>query len=178
MTFRRALPRVVFFLAFTAVACKGSQGGGAGSAASGSAVAPDFELESLSGDPVRLGDHLGKDVVLLDFWATYCEPCLVSMPHLNGLYEKYKARGFLVLGVSLDGPNSIAQVRAEVQKLGVTFPILLDQETRVVGLYNPRTSAPYSVLIGRDGKIRAKREGYTTGGTEALEKDIVAALER
>jgi peroxiredoxin len=140
-------------------------------------AAPDFELETLDGDTVRLGDHLGKSVVLVDFWATYCEPCLVSMPHLGALYEKYKARGFVVLGVSLDGPNSVAQVRAEVQKLGVTFPILLDQETRVVGLYNPRTSAPYSVLIGRDGRIRAKREGYTTGGAEALEKDIVAALD-
>jgi peroxiredoxin len=141
-----------------------------------SASAPDFELETLTGDTVRLGDHFGKDVVLVDFWATYCEPCLASMPHLDALYKKYKARGFVILGVSLDGPASIAQVRTEVQKTGATFPILLDQETRVVSLYNPRTSAPYSVLIGRDGRIRAKREGYTTGGAEALEADIVAAL--
>jgi peroxiredoxin len=138
---------------------------------------PDFELETLSGDTARLGDHLGKDVVLVDFWATYCEPCLTSMPHLDALYEKYKARGFVVLGVSIDGPDSVAQVRAEVQKLGVHFPILLDQETRVVSLYNPRTSAPYSVLIGRDGRVRNKREGYTTGSAGALEADIVAALE-
>ena len=99
------------------------------------------------------------------------------MPHLDALYEKYKARGFVVLGVSIDGPDSVAQVRGEVQKLGVHFPILLDQETRVVSLYNPRTSAPYSVLIGRDGSIRAKREGYTTSGGAALESDIVAALD-
>jgi peroxiredoxin len=138
---------------------------------------PDFELETLSGDTLRLGDHLGREVVLVDFWATYCEPCLASMPHLDALYEKYKARGFVVLGVSIDGPDSVAQVRGEVQKLGVHFPILLDQETRVVSLYNPRTSAPYSVLIGRDGSIRAKREGYTTSGGAALESDIVAALD-
>jgi peroxiredoxin len=174
---RYAARALSLVLAFAAAGCGGAQGNATGSAASSAGVAPDFELDSLSGDPVRLGDHLGKDVVLVDFWATYCEPCLVSMPHLDALYEKYKARGFVVLGVSLDGPNSIAQVRAEVQKLGIKFPILLDQETRVVGLYNPRTSAPYSVLIGRDGRIRAKREGYTTGGTQALEADIVAALE-
>jgi peroxiredoxin len=153
--------------------CEHAQGKGA---ASPSASAPDFELESLDGSTVRLGDHLGKDVVLIDFWATFCEPCLTSMPHLDALYRKYKDRGFVVLGVSLDGPASVAQVRTEVQKLGVTFPILLDQETRAVGLYNPRTSAPYSVLIGRDGRIRVKREGYTTGGTQALEEDIQAAL--
>lgn len=116
-------------------------------------------------------------MVLVDFWATYCEPCLTSMPHLDALYQKYKARGFVVLGVSIDGPDSIAQVRAEAQKLGVHFPILLDQETRVVSLYNPKTSAPYSVLIGRDGRVLARREGYTTGSANALELDIVAALD-
>ncbi|HEX7670450.1 MAG TPA: TlpA disulfide reductase family protein [Polyangiaceae bacterium] len=149
---------------------------GSTTGAASAGTPPDFELETLSGDSLRLGDHLGREVVLIDFWATYCEPCLASMPHLDGLYEKYKERGFIVLGVSIDGPDSVAQVRAEAQKLGVHFPILLDQETRVVSLYNPKTSAPYSVLIGRDGSIRAKREGYTTSGGAALESDIVAAL--
>jgi peroxiredoxin len=142
------------------------------------ATPPDFELESLTGDTVRLGDHLGKQVVLVDFWATFCEPCLAAMPHLDALYKKYASRGFLVLGVSIDGPDSVAQVRTEASKLGVSFPILLDQETRVVSLYNPKTSAPYSVLIGRDGRVRAKREGYSTGNQAALEADILAALEK
>ena len=166
-------------LSFSFAAC----GGGAGSAngarppESSGATPPDFELESLNGESVRLADHLGKEVVLIDFWATFCEPCLASMPHLDELYRKYKGRGFAVLGVSIDGPESVAQVRSAVGKLGVTFPILLDQETRVVGLYNPKTSAPYSVLIGKDGRIRAKREGYTTGNAAAREADIVAALD-
>ena len=153
-------------------------GGGAASAPASEASPPDFELESLNGDSVRLADLLGKEVVLIDFWATFCEPCLASMPHLDELYRKYKERGFTVLGVSIDGPESLAEVRSAVGKLGVTFPILLDRETRVVALYNPKTSAPYSVLIGRDGRIRAKREGYTTGNAAALEADIVAALGR
>lgn len=158
-------------------ACGPSAGGaGASSPSSAGATPPDFQLETLTGETARLSDHLGKEVVLVDFWATFCEPCLASMPHLDALYKKYKDKGFVVLGVSIDGPDSIAQVRSEVQKLGVTFPILLDQETRVVALYNPKTSAPYSVLIGKDGRIRQKREGYTTGSASALEADIVAAL--
>jgi peroxiredoxin len=162
-----------------AVGCGGATGAeptATTAATSSGSTPPDFELESLSGDPVRLADHLGKEVVLIDFWATFCEPCLASMPHLDELYRKYKGRGFAVLGVSIDGPDSVAQVRTEVGKLGVTFPILLDQETRVVSLYNPKTSAPYSVLIGKDGRVRVKREGYSTGNAAALEADIVAAL--
>lgn len=138
---------------------------------------PDFELDQLRGGSVRLSDYLGKNVVLIDFWATFCEPCLAAMPHLSELYEKYKTRGFVVFGVSIDGPDSVAQVRSEVEKLDVKFPILLDQETRVVALYNPKTSAPYSVLIGRDGRVLKKKEGYVTGDATALEADIVAALD-
>lgn len=165
-----SLPAVLLSL----VACAPAASPGA--PATAASVPPDFELDTLAGDTVRLSDHLGKEVVLVDFWATYCEPCKVSMPHLDGLYRKYKGRGFIVLGVSIDGPESVAQVRIEVEKLGVTFPILLDQETRVVGLYNPKTTAPYSVLIGRDGRIRAKREGYGAASAAALEADVVSAL--
>jgi len=125
---------------------------------------------------VRLSDHLGKDVVLIDFWATFCDPCMASMPHLDELYKKHKDKGFVVLGVSIDGPDSVAQVKSTVSKLGVSFPILLDQETSVVALYNPKTSAPFSVLIGRDGSIIAKKEGYTTGDGTAVDRDVEAAL--
>jgi peroxiredoxin len=137
---------------------------------------PDFELSTLDGKTVRLSDHLGKDVVLLDFWATFCDPCLAAMPHLDELYKKNKDKGFVVLGISIDGPDSLGQVKTEVAKLGVTFPILLDQETRVVALYNPKTSAPYSVLIGRNGRVIAKKEGYTTGDSSALDRDVETAL--
>jgi peroxiredoxin len=137
---------------------------------------PDFELRTLDGSSVRLSEHIGKQVVLLDFWATYCEPCLRAMPALDALYVKYKAQGLLVLGVSIDGADSLLAVRSDVQKLGITFPILLDQETRVVALYNPKTSAPFSVLIGRDGRVLSKREGYATGAADTLERDIVDAL--
>jgi len=176
---RRASRWLTAALAAFAVACGGAAAGGSGtSAPSGTSggTPPDFQLETLTGETARLSDHLGKEVVLVDFWATFCEPCLASMPHLDALYKKYKDKGFVVLGVSIDGPDSVAQVRSEVQKLGVSFPILLDQETRVVALYNPKTSAPYSVLIGKDGRIRQKREGYTTGSASALEADITAAL--
>ena len=137
---------------------------------------PDFELNALDGSSVRLSNYLGKQVVLIDFWATYCEPCLRSMPALDSLYAKYKSQGFVVFGVAIDGPDSLSQVRADAQRLGIRFPILLDQDTRVVALYNPKTSAPFSVLIGKQGNILLRKEGYTTDSSATLERDIVAAL--
>jgi peroxiredoxin len=137
---------------------------------------PDFELDSLDGDTIRLNDLLGKQVILLDFWATYCDPCLTAMPHLQAVYERYAGSGLTVLGISIDGPESIANVRSTVARLGVKFPILLDDESRVVAQYNPRTSAPFSVLIGRDGQILAQQEGFTTGNGKALEDAVAKAV--
>lgn len=160
-------------------ACSGGTSSSAPSASGKSQLAPpDFELSTTEGKSERLSDHLGKEVVLLDFWATFCEPCLAGMPHLDALYREHHAKGFTVLGISIDGPDSVAQVKTTATKLGISFPILLDQETRVVALYNPKTSAPYSVLIARDGSILKKQEGYTTGNAAVLDKDVADALAR
>jgi len=138
--------------------------------------APGFELPTLDGGTLRLADHLGKDVVLLDFWATWCDPCKAAMPHLQDLYLAQRQRGFVVIGVSIDGPESRAQVRAETARLGVTFPIVLDEDSSVLGLYNPKASAPYSVLISRSGKIISRREGYKPGDREILDEQVAYAL--
>jgi len=158
-----------------ALGCAGGAAPAAGSASS-PARPPDFELPRLDGGSERLSDHFGKDVVLIDFWATFCKPCLRAMPDLDALYRSRKQRGFVVLGVSIDGPGSTADVQAEVSRLGVSFPILLDQDSRAVALYNPRASAPFSVLIGRDGRVLTRREGYTTGAHESIERDVDSAL--
>jgi peroxiredoxin len=160
--------------AFTALGCAPAVT--APSGGSTSARPPDFELPRLDGGTERLSDHFGKDVVLVDFWATFCKPCLRAMPDLDALYRARKSRGFVVLGVSIDGPGSSADVQAEVSRLGVSFPILLDQESRAVALYNPRASAPFSVLIARDGRVLAQREGYTSGAHASIEHDIDEAL--
>jgi peroxiredoxin len=143
----------------------------------GSGRAPDFELRSLDGNDVRLADHFGKDVVLIDFWATYCQPCLVALPHLDELYRKYKGRGFVVLAVAIDEAALGSRVRVEAAKLRLSFPVLLDPETEVVARYNPKSTAPYSVLVGRDGRILSRREGYTVAERDVLEREVLAALE-
>jgi peroxiredoxin len=166
--------------AFFAVACGGASQSAASkdgaAVATGAAMAPDFELATLSGGHERLSDHRGKDVVLIDFWATFCEPCLLALPELDALYQRERSQGFVVFAVSIDEAASTSRVRNEVTKLGLTYPVLLDPDTRVVSLYNPRATAPYSVLVGRDGRIARRQEGYTTGERENLEHAVADAL--
>lgn len=170
-TLRCALSLAITVLGIAATSC------GAASGARASSPAPDFSLPTLDGKTVRLSDYAGKSVVLIDFWSTTCDPCLAEMPHLVELYKKHRDRGFVVLAVSLDGPESRAQVSSTVHDKGMIFPVLLDEETTVTARYNPKRELPFSVLIGRDGSILHKRGGYQPGDEAVLAQEIEKALD-
>jgi peroxiredoxin len=140
--------------------------------------ASDFTLRDLSGRDVRLSDYLGKNVILLDFWATWCVPCEAALPHIQEMYAKYKDQGFVVLGIAMDDSQTVAQVAPFAGRYHLTFPVLLDEETKVVQLYNPKRTAPYQVLIARDGSIAKERQGYNAGDEKLLEADVQALLKR
>jgi peroxiredoxin len=140
------------------------------------ARATDFSLRALDGSTVRLSDHLGKDVVLLTFWATWCTPCLGEVPHLVKLHEAYKGKGLTVLSVAMDGPETIANVEPTARRYGVTYPVLLDEETRVMAVYNPARDAPFTVLIAKDGTIAETRVGFAPGDEKVLEEHLLALM--
>ncbi len=139
------------------------------------AQASDFTLRDLDGKPVHLSDYTGK-VVLIDFWATWCVPCAAELPQLEELYEKKQGDGFVVLGISMDGPESVAQVLPFARRYNLTFPTLLDEETRVVNVYNPKRVAPMTVLIDKRGIIARVRNGYNAGDEKLIADDVANLL--
>jgi peroxiredoxin len=142
----------------------------------GATVAPDFTARDVDGKTFRLSDHVGKQVVLLDFWATYCEPCKAEFPHLRALYDENKSDGLLVVGVSMDGPESLAEVPAFVNRYALDFPVVLDDDSRIASLYDPKKSMPLSVLIAKSGRIAVVREGYNPGDERLVAADVQRAL--
>jgi len=146
----------------------------AGSAAG--TVAPDFTARDMDGNTFRLSDHLGKQVVLLDFWATFCEPCKAELPHLRAMYDRDRAKGLLVVGVAMDGPETAADVPAFVKRFDVDFPIVMDDDSRIASLYNPKKSMPLSVIIAKTGYIGVVREGYNPGDERQVASDVAEAL--
>ncbi len=147
-----------------------SSGSAAGTAA------PDFSARDAQGATFRLSDHLGKSVVLLDFWATFCEPCKAEFPHLRAMYERDRARGLLVVGVAMDGPETVADVPAFLRRFEIDFPVVVDDDSRIASLYNPKKSLPLSVLIDRRGRVALVREGYNPGDERQVAADVDAAL--
>jgi len=139
-------------------------------------AAPDFSLKSTDDRMVHLTDYLGKNVVLIDFWSTTCNPCMAEMPYIVDLYKAKKDKGFVVLAISLDGPESLADVKRVMKDKGMIFPVLLDEETTVVSRYNPKKDMPFAVLIDRSGNIVHKKPGYTPGDEKVLAEEVEKAL--
>jgi peroxiredoxin len=124
--------------------------------------APDFSLRNLSNEEVTLSDLKGS-VVLINFWATWCGPCQVEMPHLQRLHEELKDDGLVVLAISVDEARTASRVKPHIKSKGFTFPVLLDTSTEVVTQYNPQKTLPYSVLVDRRGNIHWRHNGYSPG---------------
>jgi peroxiredoxin len=134
--------------------------------------APDFTLPSSAGENLRLGEQRGQ-VVMINFWATWCGPCKREMPQLNRIYTKYRKAGFVLLGVNVDEDQRNAQGVAT--RLGVQFPVLFDSAQRVSRLYELNTM-PSTVLIDRDGRVRYVHLGYRDGLEDAYEKQVAELL--
>jgi len=137
-----------------------------------SATAPDFTLRSVGGPNLRLAEQRGQ-VVLVNFWATWCGPCRQEMPHLNRLYDRYRSAGFVLLGVNIDDdPRAAADLAA---KLGVQFPVLLDTDKRVSRAYD-MSAMPATLLIDRDGRVRHIHRGYRDGVERTYEEQVRSLL--
>ena len=139
-----------------------------------SGPAPDFTLKSLEGRNLRLQELRGQ-VVLVNFWATWCGPCREEMPHLNKLHDKYHASGFVLLGVNVD--DDPAKAIALAAKLGLRFPVLPDADKKVSKLYDLR-AMPSTVLIDRDGRVRYVHRGYQNGYESTYDAQIRELLKQ
>jgi len=146
--------------------------GSANAAASGG-PAPDFTLKSLTGKNTKLSELAGN-VVLINFWASWCGPCREEMPLLNDLHNKYEPLGFTVLGVNVE--EDVTAAKGFLKNFPADFPVLLDNTNRVSKQYKV-VAMPTTIVVDRDGNMRFLHQGYKSGD-EAKYRQIVKKLVR
>ncbi len=118
--------------------------------------APTLALKDLRGRTSRLGDYKGK-VVLLNFWATWCPPCLAEMPHLMKMQREYGGRGLQIIGVTYP-PETVGEVRRFTKKLRINYPVALGtKETKA--LFDEGETLPLTIIINREGNVLDRVEG-------------------
>lgn len=136
-------------------------------------AAPDFTLQSNSGENVRLAEARGQ-VVMLNFWATWCTPCRKEMPLLDAMYQRYKSAGFVIYGINVEEDSEGA--KKLIKDLNVTFPVLFDIESKASSLYEV-DAMPTTVLIDKKGQVRYVHRGYKPGD-ENIYRDRIRELIR
>ncbi|MBI4056243.1 MAG: TlpA family protein disulfide reductase [Elusimicrobia bacterium] len=160
--------RFSFFLCFLLAGCSGS----ALSSLKEVPQAPDFHLKTLSGQPFRLADLKGQ-VVLLDFWATWCDACTGSIPVFEKFYHRHKRGGFKVVGVNVD---AVAKPVLEfVSRYRMSYPVILDPQNMVMEKYRVR-ALPNLFLIDRKGLVRHHWVGFDVSLETVLEDKIQKLL--
>lgn len=132
----------------------------------------DFTLKDLHGDDVLLSDYQG-DVILLDFWATWCTPCRIEIPGFIEMYDTYSDREFTVLGISVDDPVDSMQLFAS--EMGMNYPVLVgDGRDDVKEAFGPLIGFPTTIIIDRDGAICHQHTGFAP--RQQFEIEIKALL--
>jgi len=135
-------------------------------------TADDFALKGSDGVNHRLSEYRGN-VVMINFWATWCGPCREEMPPMDALYQRYKSLGFVVLGVNIDDNRGAADKM--VKQLGISYPILFDTDKSVSRQYKVN-AMPTTIIMDRDGKVRHVHFGYKAGYMDTYQAEVRTLL--
>ena len=129
--------------------------------------APDFSATDLQGRPIVLSELRGRKVVVVDFWATWCGPCLMAMPGLQEVHEEFSGRGVEILAVNLGEDPELIQ--GFLDENGYTFPVVADQYLDIGGLFGVG-GIPAQVVVNREGLVESIRVGYSPGMEHGLRR--------
>ncbi len=138
------------------------------------AAAPDFALKSDDGRNIRLSELRGQ-VVLINFWASWCVPCARELPLLDKIYAQYRAAGFMLLGVNVDSTAKRRDAEEMMKRLNVRFPVLFDPNQAVVARYQDgreKGAMPLTLIVDRDGRVRHVHLGYFNGYEKKYEQQV------
>jgi thiol-disulfide isomerase/thioredoxin len=195
MTFQRGILGALFLSPFFFLGCAAPSAQLSGEANTGSntssaeeekvgakaekaqANASSFEAVDLDGEDFDLSDHLGKDVIILSFWSTWCGPCKAEMPTLQKLHESHDGKGLKIVSISLDGADTMAGVKPYIKSNGYTFTVVIDEDTSIAQSYNPRSALPFMVMLNRDGAIHKQVEGFQLSEADHLVSEVKALVE-
>ncbi|MBM4172644.1 MAG: TlpA family protein disulfide reductase [Ignavibacteria bacterium] len=135
----------------------------------------NIKSKTIDGEDIQLMELVKNGPVLINFWATWCQPCKAEMKHLKALYDKYSEKGLTIIGFNLDSPKSVAKVKSFVSSQELKYPIVLDTNSEIFNKFSGQVM-PYSILFNTDGNIVFKHTGYLPGDEDRLENEILKLL--
>ncbi len=131
----------------------------------------NFSTSTLKGSSVSYQDIAGEKLTILDFWASWCRPCIKAMPKLQKVFQDYQSKGVAIVGVNVDGPRSFSKALPLINSLKITYPNLSDIEGKIKDDLEV-SAMPTLLIINKDKKVVFRHEGFASGDEEEWRKII------
>ncbi len=131
----------------------------------------DFSLKDTDNQRVSLSEIKGEALTVIDFWATWCQPCIRSLPKIVELNEAYQDQGVGFIGISIDSPRNLSKVKPFARSMGIRYPVLLDSNGELMGELNVM-AVPTLLIIDSDYRILYMHEGFNAGEEEIIREEI------
>jgi len=138
---------------------------------------PRFRIQDLDNHWKGYTDLKGDKITVIDFWATWCQPCVRSLPLMNEIAEEYKSKGVNFIGISIDGPRNQSKVKPFVNSRGITYPILKDINSEVMAELNV-SAVPTLIIYDAEGEMILFHEGFKPGDELLIREEIDKVLSR
>lgn len=142
---------------------------------SGNKSVENFSLPNLENNIISYNELKGTDLTLIDFWATWCKPCVHAIPKLDDLYKEYDSQSVQFLGINVDGPRNLSKVKPFVNALNVGYPILLDTDQEIMQRLNV-SALPTLLIANSKDEIVYVHEGYQPGDERMIKEEIERLL--
>lgn len=136
---------------------------------------PDFKVKNIDQQFVTLADLKGEKLTVIDFWATWCKPCISSIPKINSLYAEFEGKGIEFIGINVDGPRNQAKVKPFANSLKIKYPVLLDPNQDLANEFNV-TVFPTLIVLNHEGKQVFTHEGFNPGDEILLRNKLTKLL--
>lgn len=137
---------------------------------------PDFRLRDLDNQWKEYGDLKGEHLTVIDFWATWCQPCIRSIPLLNEMAMEFESRGVSFIGVSIDGPRNQSKIQPFLQSVGVEYPVIRDMDSELMSDLGV-TAVPTLLMFDSSGDLIFFHEGFRPGDEDIVRSHIEEHLD-
>jgi thiol-disulfide isomerase/thioredoxin len=138
---------------------------------------PDIETKDIDQNWVSLQDLKGEKFTVIDFWATWCKPCITSIPKLNAIYTDYASRGIEFIGVNVDGPRNLSKVKPFANSMKISYPLVLDPDQQLVDRFIV-TVFPTMIVLNEKGEEVFIHEGFNPGDEQLIRDEFEKLLKQ
>jgi thiol-disulfide isomerase/thioredoxin len=132
---------------------------------------PDVEIKDIDQNWISLDDLQGEKFTVIDFWATWCKPCVTAIPKINSIYDEYSPKGIAFIGVNVDGPRNLSKVKPFATSMKMVYPLVLDPDQNLVNRFNVNVFPTLIVLNGK-GKEVFIHEGFNAGDEQLIKDEL------